>query len=106
MLQLLFLKFYIHNCKMKIQSKYIFFTIRDQNIYYKFMRSIHSEMNTRTKGIEYWDVMPYSLVEADISVEHTAFCKLATCFQLVLCLAYSLTLKMEAVCSSETSVNF
>jgi hypothetical protein len=31
---------------------------------------------------------------------------LTTCFMLVSCLAYSLALKMEAICSSETSVNF
>jgi hypothetical protein len=31
---------------------------------------------------------------------------LATSFVLVSCLAYSLTLKMEAVCSSERSVEF
>jgi hypothetical protein len=31
---------------------------------------------------------------------------LATCFMLVFCLAYSLTLKMVATCSSETSVDF
>jgi hypothetical protein len=30
----------------------------------------------------------------------------ATCFKLIPCLAYSSTLKMEATCSSETSVNF
>jgi hypothetical protein len=31
---------------------------------------------------------------------------LAACFMLVSCLAYSPTLKMEATCSSETSLNF
>jgi hypothetical protein len=31
---------------------------------------------------------------------------LATCFTLVSCLAYSSTMKMEATCSSETSVDF
>jgi hypothetical protein len=31
---------------------------------------------------------------------------LATCFTLVSCLAYSSTLTMEAICSSETSVDF
>jgi hypothetical protein len=31
---------------------------------------------------------------------------LATCFKLVYCLAYSSTLKMEATCYSETSVDF
>jgi hypothetical protein len=31
---------------------------------------------------------------------------LATCFMLVSCLSYSSTLKMEATCSSETSVEF
>jgi hypothetical protein len=38
------------------------------------------------------------------------FCKqaglLATCFMLHSCLAYSLTLKMEATCSSKTMVGF
>jgi hypothetical protein len=33
------------------------------------------------------------------------FVLLATCFLLVPCLAYFLTLKMEAACSSEMSVN-
>jgi hypothetical protein len=32
--------------------------------------------------------------------------QLATCFMLVSYLAYSSTLKMEATCSSETSVDF
>jgi hypothetical protein len=36
----------------------------------------------------------------------TKLALLATCFMLVSCLAYSLTLKMEATCSSETSVDF
>jgi hypothetical protein len=31
---------------------------------------------------------------------------LTTCSLLVTCLAYTLTLKMEAVCSSKMSVNF
>jgi hypothetical protein len=31
---------------------------------------------------------------------------LVACFMLVYCLAYSSTLKMEAICSSETSVYF
>jgi hypothetical protein len=31
---------------------------------------------------------------------------LAACFLLVSCLAYSLTVKMETICSSETSVDF
>jgi hypothetical protein len=31
---------------------------------------------------------------------------LANCFMLVSCLAYSSTLKMEATCSSEMSVDF
>jgi hypothetical protein len=30
----------------------------------------------------------------------------AACFMLVSCLAYSMTLKMEATCSSETLVDF
>jgi hypothetical protein len=33
-------------------------------------------------------------------------CLFAACFALVSCLAYSSTLKMEAICSSETSVGF
>jgi hypothetical protein len=33
-------------------------------------------------------------------------CLLATCFMLVSCMAYSLNLKMEVTCSSETSVDF
>jgi hypothetical protein len=39
---------------------------------------------------------------------HSAEClpPLATCFMLVSCLAYSLTLKMEAAYSSENSVDF
>jgi hypothetical protein len=31
---------------------------------------------------------------------------LAVCFMLIPCWAYSLTLKMEAICSSRTSVDF
>jgi hypothetical protein len=37
-------------------------------------------------------------------VEHYA--RLAACFMLVSYLSYSLTLKMGAICSSETSVDF
>jgi hypothetical protein len=34
------------------------------------------------------------------------YAKLAACFMLVSCLAYSSTLKMEVICSSETLVDF
>jgi hypothetical protein len=33
-------------------------------------------------------------------------CQVSTCFMLVYCLVYSLTMKLEATCSSETSFDF
>jgi hypothetical protein len=42
------------------------------------------------------DITPYSPLKA----------LLVTRFMLIFCLGYSSTLKMEASCSSETSVNF
>jgi hypothetical protein len=42
-------------------------------------------------------------ISQEISTNETLF---VTCFMLVSCLAYSSTLKMEVICSSETSVDF
>jgi hypothetical protein len=56
------------------------------------------------------DVTPRSLLK--INQSFGGACRLhlrgllATCFMLVSCLAYSSTLKMEARCFSETSVDF
>jgi hypothetical protein len=44
------------------------------------------------KSSVFWDIKQFSLV--------------AGCYVLVWCIAYSLTLKMEAVCSSKTLVDF
>jgi hypothetical protein len=46
----------------------------------------------------FWDTTP------TVSAEHIPL--LVTCFMLVYCVAYSSTLKMEATCSSETSVDY
>jgi hypothetical protein len=70
----------------------------------------------------FWDIMPCSLVKAHVSEEHRlrlqhrsisqagtqheVGSKLAACFMLVSCLTYSSTLKMDAICSSETCVEF
>jgi hypothetical protein len=59
-----------------------------------------------------WNVMPCNLVKFnDVSEEHAASIFRDeeydnTCLLLATCLAYSSTLKMQTVCSSETSVNF
>jgi hypothetical protein len=44
--------------------------------------------------------------ETSVNFQRTAGSKLATCFTLVSCLANSSSLKLEATCSSETSVDF
>jgi hypothetical protein len=49
------------------------------------------------KSIIFWDITPYSPLEE--------LC-LTPAFTPVSCSAYSLTLKMEKICSSETSVHF
>jgi hypothetical protein len=53
------------------------------------------------KSSIFWDITPWSpLKVTDVSEEHN------TCFTLVCSLAYSSTLKMEATCSSKTSVGY
>jgi hypothetical protein len=67
------------------------------------------------KSSGFWDVMPRSLLEISrsfggaclVHLQETGMKQvlLATCFTIVSCLAYSLTVKMETACSSETSVD-
>jgi hypothetical protein len=60
----------------------------------------------------FWDITPYSpmKVNQDFREMYRFHLQgrtlLSTCFTLVSCLAYFSTLKMEAKCSSETSVDF
>jgi hypothetical protein len=62
-----------------------------------------------TRSLLLWDVIPCSLGKV-----HRCFkgmmpyklTKLAACFMLIVCMTYSSTLKMEAGCFFETSMNF
>jgi hypothetical protein len=62
--------------------------------------------------ILYYTLSKYSSVYTilvtllDIQQQHEAGSKLAACFMLLSCLAYSSTLKMKVTCSSEMSVDF
>jgi hypothetical protein len=58
------------------------------------------------KSPYFWDIMMCSPLKVKQVLEEQADSKLAACFILVSCLAYSLTLKMEVTCSSETLVDF
>jgi hypothetical protein len=54
----------------------------------------------------FWDITPYSPLKGirDFG-EHVSSRLFSACFVLVSCLTYSATLKMEAACTSETSVD-
>jgi hypothetical protein len=52
------------------------------------------------KGSVFWDIMLCSPLDAGSKQ------KLAVCFMLISCLAYSSALKMELTCSSETLVGY
>jgi hypothetical protein len=57
------------------------------------------------KNFIFWDITPCSPLRVNRLFGGT--CHLIdTCFALVSCLAYSSTLNMEAICSSETSLDF
>jgi hypothetical protein len=64
------------------------------------------------KTSNFWDITPCSPLEVNQRFGGTRrfrmklVADLATCFMLVFCLAYSLNLKMEATCSSETLADF
>jgi hypothetical protein len=63
------------------------------------------------KSTVVWDVLLYSPVQVHwccrgMHCIHPSRAPLATCFLLVTCMVYSSTVKMEAVCSSQTSLNF
>jgi hypothetical protein len=67
------------------------------------------------KSSVFCDITPYSPLKVNRSFwekcrlhlqQVASRTLLATCFTLVSCLAYSSTLKMEAICSSETPVDF
>jgi hypothetical protein len=53
-----------------------------------------------------WDITQCSPLSVNRRYGVTCSALLATCFRLVSCLAYSSTLKMDATCSSKTSVDF
>jgi hypothetical protein len=92
-------------------------------IFYKVIWTPHNKMseyylwicNLKVAGFEvitavvkksstFWDITPYSPLKVNWRFEGT--CPLATCFVLVSYLAYSLTLRREAKCFSETGVDF
>jgi hypothetical protein len=55
----------------------------------------------------FWDITPHSPLRVNRHFRGTCrLHRLATCFSLVSCLAYSSTTKMEATCPSEMSANF
>jgi hypothetical protein len=64
------------------------------------------------KSSIFWDIKPCKLVKFNPILEKhmtsifMAEALLAVCFMLLSCLAYSLTLKMVAICSPETFVDF
>jgi hypothetical protein len=60
------------------------------------------------KSSVFLDITPCSLLKVNRHFGRTYHLRLqfATCFILVSCMAYSLILKMEATCSSETSAGF
>jgi hypothetical protein len=66
------------------------------------------------KSSDLWDIMPCSLLKVSWHFRETCCLHLrgqsraliATCFTLISSLAYSLTLKMKATCSSKTLVDF
>jgi hypothetical protein len=66
--------------------------------------------STTLRRVVLWDITSCSPLKVNQHFGRT-WCLhlqalLATCFKLVSCSAYSWTLKMEATCSSETSVDF
>jgi hypothetical protein len=79
-----------------------------------------TDLYSRCKGIDcrpgHWEswefswlslVSPEKCIDSILKLDHTRF--VPCCFQnypLSACLAYSSTLEIEAMCSSETSVNF
>jgi hypothetical protein len=54
----------------------------------------------------FWDIKPFSPLKINRRFGLTCCKALAACFMMVSCLAYSSTLNMEAICSSEKSVDF
>lgn len=64
-----------------------------------------------TRSTIIWDVILYSSLQVHwcfrgINCIHPSWVLLAISFLLVTCLVYSSALKLEALCSSQTSVNF
>jgi hypothetical protein len=81
----------------------------------------YSQIKHHLKSSVLWDITPCSPLKTSRlfggtcrlhfqgrkkSVNQKKTADLAICFILVYCLAYSLTLKMQPTCSSETSVDF
>jgi hypothetical protein len=62
----------------------------------------------------FWDITSRNSMSPDVSEEHVTYifeeyakeAMLAICFILVYLMPYSQTMKMEATCSAETSVDF
>jgi hypothetical protein len=77
-----------------------------------FFYDVISEVLTEVvmKGTIFWDITLHSPLKVKRSFGGTYRLHLQVClppaFTLVYCSAYSSTLKMEAICSSETSVDF
>jgi hypothetical protein len=57
------------------------------------------------KSLIFWDITPCSLLKVNRRFGGSR-AKLGNFFALVSCFVYSSTFKMEAICSSETSVDF
>jgi hypothetical protein len=57
-----------------------------------------------TMSSVFWDITPCSTLKVNRYLEGT--CRLPPAFTLISCLDFSLILKMEATCSSETSADF
>jgi hypothetical protein len=58
------------------------------------------------KSSIFWDIMLCSKQARNQREAGSKQSSASVCFALVSCMAYSSTLKMEAKCSSETSVDF
>jgi hypothetical protein len=73
--------------------------------YLPIFRSVPLNLNlVQPKSSLFLDIVPCSPLKVTRLFGVTQF--LALCFMLVSSLAYSLVLKMEVICSTETSVDF
>jgi hypothetical protein len=73
-------------------------------LYFKIFSNLTLQFSTVLSS---WIITPYSVQSTDVSEKHTAFIfrvKNKFCLSLPFCSAYSSTLKMEVIYSSETSL--